>query len=79
MVKELILKVRKFWGLIPTFVEVSEENLVGGGIFAPPLLPSILNRVETSLNIFDIDICLNLVNFYTYNMHQCICSTQNAE
>ena len=39
MVKELMLKVRKFWGLIPTFVEVSEENLVGGGIFVPPSSP----------------------------------------
>ena len=23
-------KGRKFWGLIPTFAEVTEENLVGG-------------------------------------------------
>ena len=30
----LKLKVRKFWGLIPTFVEVTEEKLVGG-LFAP--------------------------------------------
>ena len=28
------LKVRKCWGLIPTFVEVTEEKLVGGA-FAP--------------------------------------------
>ena len=28
--KGLKLKVRKFWGLIPTFVEVAGENLVGG-------------------------------------------------
>ena len=27
--KSLKLKVRKFWGLIPTFVEVTGENLVG--------------------------------------------------
>ena len=27
--KVLKLKVRKFWGLIPTFAEVTEENLVG--------------------------------------------------
>ena len=27
--KELKLKVRKFWGLIPTFVEVTGEKLVG--------------------------------------------------
>ena len=34
------LKVRKFWVLIPTFVEVTGEKLVGG-ISAP-----ILNRVN---------------------------------
>ena len=35
--KRLKLKVRKFWGLIPTFVEITGEKLVGGaGLFAPP-------------------------------------------
>ena len=29
--KGLKLKVRKFWGLFPSFVEVREEKLVGGG------------------------------------------------
>ena len=38
--KELKLKVRKFWGLIPIFVEVTEEKLEGwggggGGFLAP--------------------------------------------
>ena len=42
MAKELKLKVRKFWGLILTFVEITEEKLVGG-IFAHF---SILNRVK---------------------------------
>ena len=37
--KDLKLKVRKFWRLIPTFVEVTWEKLVGG--FRP-----ILNRVK---------------------------------
>ena len=37
--KEFILKVRKFWGLILTFVEVTWEKLVGGS-------PLILNRVK---------------------------------
>ena len=41
MAKGLKLKVRKFWGLIPTFVEVKGEKLVGG-LFASP----ILNRVK---------------------------------
>ena len=41
--KGLKLKARKFWGLIPTFAEVTEEKLVGGGPF---LAPPILNRVK---------------------------------
>ena len=40
--KGLKLKVRKFWGLIPTFSEVTRETLAGEG-FLPP---SILNRVK---------------------------------
>ena len=41
--KQFKLKVRKFLGLIPTFVEVTGEKMVGGGLFAPPPL---LNRVK---------------------------------
>ena len=33
--KGLKLKVRKFWGLIATFVEVTEEKLVGGPFWPP--------------------------------------------
>ena len=33
--KMLKLKVRKFWGLIPPFVEITGEKLVGEGLFAP--------------------------------------------
>ena len=36
--KGLELKVRRFWGIIPTFVEVREEKLVGG-LYAPPVPP----------------------------------------
>ena len=36
--KGLKLRVRKFWGLIATFVEVTEEKLIGGAF--PPLPPS---------------------------------------
>ena len=32
----LKLKVRKFLGLFPTFVEVTEEKLMGGGAFCSP-------------------------------------------
>ena len=39
--KGLKLKVRKFWGLILTFVEVTGEKLVGVGVvFLPPPPPS---------------------------------------
>ena len=34
--KGLKLKVRRFWGLIPTFVEVTREKLVGGSFCRPP-------------------------------------------
>ena len=36
LLKGVKLKARKFWGLIPTFIEVTGEKLVGGGLFAPP-------------------------------------------
>ena len=44
--KGLKLKVRKFWGLIPTFVKVTGENgeVGGGGLFGPP----IISRVKVS-------------------------------
>ena len=35
VVKGFKLKCRKFWGLISTFVEVTGEKLVVGGLFAP--------------------------------------------
>ena len=34
--KGLKLKIRKFWGVIPMFVEVTEEKLVGGAFLPPP-------------------------------------------
>ena len=46
MAKGLELKVRKFWGLIPTFLEVTVEKLVGGYFLLP--LP-ILNRVKEAI------------------------------
>ena len=52
--KGLKLKARKFWGLIPTFVEVTGEKLVGGGVCPPPFL----NRVDAAelLYIFIKDL-----------------------
>ena len=37
--KRLKLIVRKFWGLIPAFVEVTGEILVGGSFWFPSSLP----------------------------------------
>ena len=52
--KGLKLKVRKFWGLIPTFVEVTGKKLVGGAFLIPPPLPlplpPILNRVDNEVH-----------------------------
>ena len=53
--KGLKLKVRRFFGLIPTFVEVTGEKLVGGGgsfCHLTPALTPILNRVSGSLTSF---------------------------
>ena len=46
----LKLKFRKFWGLIPTFVEVTGET-GRGGLFTPP--PDTLNRVKGENNVAD--------------------------
>ena len=51
MEKRLKLKVRMFYGLIPTFVEFTAEKLVGD-LFAPLPSPlSILNRVKNDFNL----------------------------
>ena len=55
MAKGLKLKVRKFWGLIPMFVEVTGEKLVQGEHFCP----HFLNRVKT----FQVDSVLKTSNF----------------
>ena len=43
VLKGLKLKFRKFWELIPMFVEVTGKKLVGEAFLA---LPPILNRVK---------------------------------
>ena len=40
-VKMVETKIHKVWGLIPTFVEVTKEKLIGGPFCAPPI---ILNK-----------------------------------
>ena len=50
--KGLNLKVRKFWGLIPTFVEVTGKKVVGErGLFCRPPPSPILNRVKVQWNL----------------------------
>ena len=44
--KGLKLKVRKFWGLVLTFVWVTGEKLVEGAFLPPPPPHPILNRVK---------------------------------
>ena len=39
LTKVLIVKVRRFLGLIPTLVEVTRKKQVRGGDFLPPYLP----------------------------------------
>ena len=77
LLKGLKLKVRKFWGLIPTFVEGTGEKLVGEP-FCPtpsPTHPPILNRVNVVLDIKFIYLnrrylyknkiyCLDKIYFY---------------
>ena len=55
----LKLKVRKSWGLIPTFVEVAEEKLVGGGAFCP----LILNWVKVNAGMDFISVIFTGMKF----------------
>ena len=47
--KGLKLKVRKFWGLVFTFVKVTRRNLIGVGIFVllPPSWISLKQRLSS--------------------------------
>ena len=57
--KGLKLKVRKFLGLIPTFVEVTGEKLVGGPFCPPPLFWIGLSKLKfpKDLVTFTKEIC----------------------
>ena len=58
--KGLKLKVRKLWGLIPMFVKVTEEKLLGGVFWIP-----ILNKVKLISNLrgsFKIDALVDNFN-----------------
>ena len=51
VVKGLALKVKKFWLLIPAFLEVTREILVEGAadlFISPPITTIILNKVNST-------------------------------
>ena len=65
VIKGLKLKVRKFWGLIPTFVEVTGEKLVGGTFWvtSPPSTPSWI----------ELSSLMDYINISTWNKKNNIC------
>ena len=64
MAKELKLKVRKFWRLFSTFVEVPEEKLVRA-LFWPPYCPTLASwvRFKSNKNFRLADINSNISDF----------------
>ena len=61
--KGLKLKVRKFWGLIPTFVEVTGEHAPP----APTPPPPILNRVK--IYVIGLHNLISMNIFFTIKDH----------
>ena len=59
------VKVRKFWGSILTFVEVSGEKLVGGGAFVPPF-PSYPSHPEFLFFKFNRKCMESLLRYMSY-------------
>ena len=68
--KELKLKFRKFWGLIPSFVEVTGEKVVGGGIFLQKYFKIYIKYLYQVKNTLEILVALlrlirgNLMELY---------------
>ena len=56
--RRLKLKFKKFWGLVPTFLEVTGEKLVGG-LFAPPPILNSVNKLKSGIKN-GIEVTLNL-------------------
>ena len=56
VVKGLKLKIRQFWGLIPTFVEVTGKKLVGGSFYSP-----IQHRVKNFVKFTKKHLCQSLL------------------
>ena len=72
VVKGLNLKVRKFWGLTPTFIELPEEKLIGRGAFPLPTPPPpIPNRFNENSPIVRKEIMNTLKNKIN-ELHHCL-------
>ena len=68
MAKGLKLKVRKFWELFPTFVEVTGEKLGGGGGGGVPI--HILNRVKNPVkHLSEYSFLWKTVNYFCKKLH----------
>ena len=64
------LKVRKFWELMPTFIEVTGGKLEGeGGGRVGGFLPLILNRVNICYLEIKKIIRITLNLFYCFGIH----------
>ena len=68
--KGLKLKARKFWGLIPMFVEITGEKLVGGP-FSPPTPTPILNRVKQITFFLEISNWFWIALCHTFQLFSC--------
>ena len=63
--KELKLKVRKFWGLIPTFLEVTRKKMLEGGPY-PTMIKlgsCTLSKNDAKININHVTPLLNSTDF----------------
>ena len=70
--KWLKLKVRKLWGLIPTFTEVTGKNLVGrrgmgGGLLRFPILNTVnlvsLTKSQSRISAISKKLNFNWISF----------------
>ena len=67
--KGLKLKARKFWRLIPSFVEIKGGKLVGG--FLPPTPTPILNRVKQITFFREISNWFWIALCHTFQLFSC--------
>ena len=73
--KGLKVKVRKFLGLVPTFVKVTREKLVGGG-FLPPPPPSRIGLI-LGLGHEMRALTIKLTMFTMFALKENGCSSRN--